>query len=291
MKIKLIVLVLLSAICICCAPEDGFKGKLVLSITDSPFDADEVKGVNLVLTNVEIKQKGEWKSLRTFEQPVGINLLTYSDGKSFPIVDQLVEPGTFSDMRLRLNVLDGSALIRNPLCNVEFVNGTTQSLLLPAGASPELVITREMTVRAGQLLDLTIDVDARKSVVAKGNEFILTPSIRIVETFSTGSITGKIVNLQESERMIVFAYRAGQFNSGESTILEGIRFKNSITASKVKKSKFTTAFLEPGNYDLVFTKQTKAGEFISVAGLERNITVEAKGIHQLEIDVNKLTGS
>lgn len=291
MKTKLIVLVVLSGLCIRCAPEDGFKGKLVLSITDSPLDADDVKGVNFVLTNVEIKRNGEWKSLRTFEQPVGINLLAYSDGKSFPIVDQLVEPGTFSDIRLRLNVADGNALIRNPLCNVEFVNGTTQSLLLPIGTSPELIVTREITVRAGQLLDLTIDVDARKSVVAKGSEFIFTPSIRVVETFTTGNISGKILNLQESERMVVFAYKSGQFNSSESNLAEGIRFKNSVTASKVKKNKFTIAFLEPGNYDLVFAKQTKTGEFISVAGLDKSISVETKGQRQLEIDINKLTGS
>ncbi len=275
-----------------CSVDDGFKGKLILSITDSPLDADEVKGVNLVFTNIEIKRKEEWKSLKTFDQPQGINLLAFTDGKSFPMVDQLIEPGTFSEIRFSLNVSDGSALIRNPLCNIEFTDGTTQVLLLPTNAAQEFIITREISIKPNQTLDLTLDVDVRKSIIKNTqNQYIFTPSIRTLVTFETGSISGKILNLLESDRIIVFAYKAGQYNSGESNEVDGIRFKNSITASKVKKSKFTTAFLEAGTYDLVFTKQTKTGEFINVVGVERNISIEAKDQRQFEIDINKLTGS
>ena len=275
-----------------CSMDDGFKGKLILSITDSPLDADDVKGVNLVLTNVEIKRKEEWKSLKTFDQPQGINLLAYADGKSFPIVDQLVEPGTYSEIRFSLNVSDGSALIRNPLCSIEFANGTTQPLLLPVNVSREFIITREISIKPNQTLDLTLDVDVRKSILKNGeNQYIFTPSVRTLVTFETGNITGKLINLPESDRIVVFAYASGQYNSSESSLVDGIRFKNSITASKVKKSKFTTAFLEAGTYDLVFIRQTKAGEFINVAGMERNISLKAKDQLQLEIDINKLTGS
>jgi len=275
-----------------CSVDDGFKGKLILSITDSPIDADNVKGVNLVLTNIEIKRKEEWISLKTFDQPQGINLLAYADGKSFPIVDQLIEPGTFSEIRFSLNVADGSALIRNPLCNIEFTNGTTQPLLLPANASQEFIITREISIKPNQTLDLTLDVDVRKSIV-KGiqNQFVFTPSVRTLVTFETGSISGKLLNLLESDRILVFAYKAGQYNSGESSEVDGIRFKNSITSSKVKKGKFTAAFLEAGTYDLIFTKQTKTGEFINVVGVERNITVETRDQLQIEVDINKLTSS
>jgi hypothetical protein len=275
-----------------CSADDGFKGKLILSITDSPLDADDVKGVNLVLTNIEIKRKEEWKSLKAFDQPQGINLLAFADGKSFPIVDQLVEPGTFSEIRFSLNVSDGSALIRNPLCNIEFTDGTTQVLLLPVATAPEFIITKEISIKPNQILDLTLDVDVRKSITKNAlNQYIFTPSVRTLATFETGSITGKILNLPESDRMVVFAYAAGQYTSGESNAADGIRFRNSITASKVKKSKFTTAFLEAGTYDLIFAKQTKTGEFIKVVGVERNISIKAKDRLQVEIDINKLTGS
>ncbi len=290
--LSLIVFLFLSILFTSCSVDDGFKGKLILSITDSPLDADEVKGVNLVFTNIEIKRKEEWKSLKTFDQPQGINLLAFTDGKSFPMVDQLIEPGTFSEIRFSLNVSDGSALIRNPLCNIEFTDGTTQALLLPTNAAQEFIITREISIKPNQTLDLTLDVDVRKSIIKNNqNQYIFTPSIRTVVTFETGSISGKILNLLDSDKILVFAYKAGQYNLGESNAVDGIRFKNSITASKVKKSKFTTAFLEAGTYDLVFTKQTKTGEFINVVGVERNISIEAKDQRQLEIDINKLTGS
>ncbi len=290
--LSLIVFLFLLLLFTNCSVDDGFKGKLILSITDSPLDADDVKGVNLVLTNVEIKRNEEWKSLKAFDQPQGINLLVFADGKSFPIVDQLVEPGTFSEIRFSLNVSDGSALIRNPLCNIEFADGTTQVLLMPTNASQEFIITREISIKPNQTLDLTLDVDVRKSIIKDDqNQYIFTPSIRTLVTFETGNISGKILNLLESDRIIVFAYKAGQYNSGESSVVDGIRFKNSITASKVKKNKFTTAFLEAGTYDLIFTKQTKTGEFINVVGFERNISIEPNDQLQLEVDINKLTGS
>lgn len=275
-----------------CSIDDGFKGKLILSITDSPLDADAVKGVNLVLTNIEIKKKDQWKSLKAFDQPQGINLLAYADGKSFPIADQLVEPGTFSEIRFSLNVSNGSALIRNPLSNIEFTDGTTQVMLLPEATAPEFVISKEISIEPNQILDLTLDVDVRKSILKNSqNQYIFVPSFRLLSTFETGNIGGKILNLAESDRVVVFAYISGQYNSGETSSADGIRFKNSITASKVKKGKFTTAFLEAGTYDLVFVKQTKTGEFITVSGVERNISLKAKDQLQLEIDINKLTGS
>jgi Domain of unknown function (DUF4382) len=286
-----LVLALLSTL-LGCSADDGFKGKLILSITDSPLDADDVKGVNLVLTNIEIKRKEEWKSLKAFDQPQGINLLAFADGKSFPIVDQLVEPGTYSEIRFSLNVSNGSALIRNPLCNIEFTDGTTNVFLLPVATAPEFIINKEISIKPNQILDLTLDVDVRKSIAKNAlNQYIFTPSIRTLATFETGSITGKILNLPESDRIVVFAYTAGQYTSGESNEAAGIRFRNSITASKVKKSKFTTAFLEAGTYDLIFTKQTKTGEFINVVGFKRNISIKAKDQFQVEIDINKLTGS
>ena len=277
---------------ITCSQEGGFKGKVVISITDSPLDADEVKGVNLVLTSVELNRKGEWKSVKTFDQPLGINLLAFADGKSFAVVDQLIEPGTFTEIRLKLNVSDGAALIRNPLCNIEFTDGTTQPILLPENSTTEIIITKEISIRASQTIDLTLDVDVRKSVIKnEQGHYIFNPSIRTLETFETGSIMGKILNLPASDRMVVFAYKAGLFNSSESNLTEGIRFKNSITASKVKKGKFTTAFLEAGTYDLAFIRQSKSGEFLTVVGVEKNITIQARDQKQLEVDINKLTGS
>ena len=277
---------------ITCSQEDGFKGKVVISITDSPLDADEVKGVNLVLTSVELNRKGEWKSVKTFDQPLGINLLAFADGKSFAVVDQLIEPGTFTEIRLKLNVSDGAALIRNPLCNIEFTDGTTQPILLPENSATEIIITKEISIRASQTIDLTLDVDVRKSVIKnEQGHYIFNPSIRTLETFETGSIMGKVLNLPASDRMVVFAYKAGLFNSSESNLTEGIRFKNSITASKVKKGKFTTAFLEAGTYDLAFIRQSKTGEFLMVVGVEKNITIQARDQKQLEVDINKLTGS
>ena len=277
---------------ITCSQEDGFKGKVVISITDSPLDADEVKGVNLVLTSVELNRKGEWKSVKTFDQPLGINLLAFADGKSFAVVDQLIEPGTFTEIRLKLNVSDGAALIRNPLCNIEFTDGTTQPILLPENSTTEIIITKEISIRASQTIDLTLDVDVRKSVIKnEQGHYIFNPSIRTLETFETGSIMGKVLNLPASDRMVVFAYKAGLFNSSESNLTESIRFKNSITASKVKKGKFTTAFLEAGTYDLAFIRQSKSGEFLTVVGVEKNITIQARDQKQLEVDINKLTGS
>ena len=65
-----------------CGEEGGLKGTLKISITDAPIDADRVKAVNLTITNVEGFQNGNWKAFKNFEQPIGVNLLAYTGGRS-----------------------------------------------------------------------------------------------------------------------------------------------------------------------------------------------------------------
>ena len=117
---KVFLLILVFAIC-SCADDGGMKGTLILSITDSPIDADHVKGVNIFISSVDAKRGSEWRSVKSFDQPMGVNLLEYSGGISYPLISQPVDPGKYSAIRFNLNLSDlNSSFIRSPQCNLNY---------------------------------------------------------------------------------------------------------------------------------------------------------------------------
>ncbi len=278
-----------------CADDGAMKGSLTLSITDSPIDADNVKGVNIFINSVNAKSGGEWKSLKTFDQAVGINLTEYSGGHAYTLIDQYIDAGKFTALRFNLNLADlNSSLILSPQCNVLFADGSTKPIYFFESAPSNVIVTQELIVNSRGHVDFTFDVDVRKSLTMDdlGN-YIFKPVIRTIETAKAGHIQATVTNYNVTDRLVVFAYPSGQFSPSETTPPSAgeVRFKNAITSFKIANGKFGLGFLPAGNYDLVFAKHSGSGEFLSVLGRYDGVTVIATETVQLEIDLTKLSGS
>jgi len=275
-----------------CLDDAGLLGRFRIALTDSPLDADKVKGIHIIFTNFEAKRDGAWKSLRSFDQPVGVNFVTYSGGKSFPLVDDYIEPGEISELRFSLNVVDpNSSLVRNPLCNIEFTDGTSKLLYLEDGALPEIILQGDFGASAQDPADFTFDFDMRKSIYEADGKAYFKPFIRVVETPLTGNIEATMVNTTSTDRIVVYTYKAGAYNSSEaSNPARGeVQFKNAITSVRVVKNKFTMGFLEQGSYDLIFTRISESGALQGVLGKHAGVAVTAQEALAVEIDLKKLT--
>jgi hypothetical protein len=295
MKLVSSAFLILTAAFISCTDDSGIKGSLKISVTDSPIDADNVTGVNFYVTHAEAYLNGEWTSLSGFEQPKGVNLLEYSGGKSFDLIDQFVTPGKITQLRFSLNLAAlNSSLVRNPQCNVVLTDGTTQPIYFFDPTASEFIVKQDLTMVARALTDFTFDFDIRKSLVKDDHgNFIFTPVIRIIETAKAGNIAATITNDNPLDRIVVFAYTPGQFSLAETAAPPAgdVRFKNAIASGKVRHEKFGIGFLEAGNYDLVFTKNSETGEFVSVLGRQNGVSVKAGETLQMDVDLSKLTGS
>lgn len=296
MRIKNHVFLLISALTFgSCSDDEGNKGILTISITDSPMDADQVKGVNLFINHIDAKKGGAWMSLKSFDQPAGVNLLEFSGGKSFSLVNQFIDPGKYTDIRFTFNLIDPTgSLIRSPQCNVSFEDGSTKPLYYFEEASIEFEMAQEMNLASHGQTDFTLDFDLRKSLSLddQGN-FIFKPVVRAIETIRAGHIMATVTGLNLADRLVVFAYPSGQFSTSETaTPAAGeVRFPNAVTSFKIAHSKFGLGFLPAGNYDLIFVKHLPSGEFLSVSGRLNNVNVPSSETVQLDVDLTQLSGS
>ncbi|MEQ9231600.1 MAG: DUF4382 domain-containing protein, partial [Cyclobacteriaceae bacterium] len=219
---------------ISCGEEGGLKGTLKIAITDAPVDAENVKAVNVVITNVEGYQNGNWKSFRNFEQPTGVNLLAYTGGKSILLIDQFASPGEFTSIRLSLNIATrNSSLIVNPQSNIVFKNGTSAPLYMAEGLDPFVVIEKSIGISSRGLTDITLDFDLRKSIRLNAEgEYVIDPFVRVVNTNKSAHTDIKILNKPIPEQVVAYAYPSGAFNSSESQESGNrVAFFNAVTSA------------------------------------------------------------
>jgi len=276
-----------------CGEEGGLKGTLKISITDAPVDADQIKAVNITITNAEGFQNGNWKAFKNFEQPVGVNLLAYTGGKSVLLIDQYTTPGEFSSLRIKLNMANrNSSLIVSPQSSVVFKDGTSSPIYMPEGKAPEIVLEKNIGIHSRGITDVTLDFDLRKSIrINEAGEYTLDPVVRFIETNKAGHIEASIMSSIPT-RVVAFAYRAGTFTNSEVTgNPEKITFSNAITSTAVKTKKFALGFLEEGNYDLIFVKHKEDGAVLEVMGRHNNIKVNAGEQTAIEVDFEQLNPS
>lgn len=267
------------------------KGTLKISITDSPIDAKNVKSVNIVFTNVEIFKGGSWKSLRNFNQPVGVNLIAYSGGKSFTIIDQYTDPGSFSAIRLTLNMATrNSSLVINPQSNIGFSNNATNPIYLAEGVAAQVVLEQELGISTRGITDLTLDFDLRKSIrINEAGEYLLKPTIRVIETSKAGGIEASLANVSSSSHVVAYVYKSGQFQTTELQEQDGIAFPNAITSATVDTKNLTIGFLESGSYDIIFVSYGENGEILSVIGKHTSIEVGSNDNTAVDIDLGSLS--
>ncbi len=286
--------VLLASFILSCGEEGGLKGTLKIAITDAPIDADNVKAVNIVISNVEGLQNGKWKPFRYFEQPTGVNLLAYTGGKSVLLIDQYTNPGQFSSLRFSLNIAHrNSSLIVNPQSNVVFKNGTSSPLYMPEGAAAEILIEKNVDVISRGLTDITIDVDLRKSIQINGQgEYEIKPAVRLIETAKSGHIKATIVKSSMKDGVVAYVYKRNTFHSNELVdVSTGVPLYNAITSTALKSTAIGFGFLESGSYDLIFVKHNPNGNVAEMIGRLNDIKVEANSEINIEINLDQLGSS
>ena len=287
------VLVLFSAL-VSCGEEGGLKGTLKIAITDAPVDGDQIKSVNVVITNVEGYQNGKWKAFRYFETPTGVNLLAYTGGKSVLLIDQYTNPGEFSALRLSLNIAHrNSSLIVNPQSNVVFKNGTSVPLFMAEGEAPEIIIEKYVGVFSRGLTDITLDVDLRKSIqINEQGEYLIKPFVRFIETNKAGHIKAAVLKSSMQDRIVAYVYNRNAFNANEVTdVSKGVAFFNAITSTALKSTTLNFGFLEADTYDIIFVKHDANGKALDVIGRKNEIKVSAGERIEIEIDLNELSSS
>jgi hypothetical protein len=167
------------------------QGTLRISITDAP--SPEYKEINVTISGVRVHMSADagtadagWSEL-TLQSPMRINLLSLQGG----ILQELgllpLDAGHYQQIRLQVVPNSGT---EPPFNNsVVYSSGETDvemPLTIPTEDTTGIKLIHQFSVDEGTTVDLVLDFDGKKSVVAQGNgNFMLKPVIKVTATQTT----------------------------------------------------------------------------------------------------------
>lgn len=222
-------------------------GTLGVSLTDAA--SGSFTAVNVTVSKVRVHQSSTasdtdsgWTDI-TLNPARKINLLNLANGVLEDLGQMPLTAGHYTQLRLVLATNTGTNA-----ANSVVLSGTTAEIPLdtPSALQSGIKLINEFDVVAGQRVDLVMDFDALKSVVARGNgAYLLKPVVKIVPTALNG-IDGFVP--------------AGS-NVSVSAQVNGTVVGSTITNAQT--GEFFLARLEPGNYDVVFTADGHATAVIT----------------------------
>jgi len=172
------------------------SGELTLGVTDAPID--QAESLTIEFTGITVKP-AEGEPIRIDlpddngdgeADPETITLTDLTGGQRIVLLDSATVPaGDYAWIRLNVNAEhDG---IEDSIITLE--DGSKPELRIPSGPQTGLKLVGGVTVPEGDAADVTIDFDLRKSVHETGNgKFIMRPTLRLVNTGSTGTLAGSI---------------------------------------------------------------------------------------------------
>lgn len=170
-----------------CGGSNSGTGTLSLGITDAPVDSAEA----VVIHFTEATLHGpDGDSLFEVIDPVtnlpgrSIDLLQLQGGMWTGLFNEQVTAGHYSWIRLKLDLSQSYIQIA----------GQQHALRCTSCIQSGFLLNRSFTVEADGTMALMLDFDLRKSVTdpSSGSDYILRPTVRIVETAASGDIQGEI---------------------------------------------------------------------------------------------------
>jgi hypothetical protein len=157
-------------------------GNLTILLTDAPAVYDSVI---IIFSELSAHIDNDWVTVR--QDPIRVNLLEWSNGKTLILGSADVPAGKYTQIRVKID----SAEIG--------VDGLVYPLDVPSGAKTGLKFGPQFTISEGSTYELVMDFDVNRSIVIIGSEkdpegYKLKPRIRVISKAVTGSISGIILN-------------------------------------------------------------------------------------------------
>ena len=245
----------------------GPSSSLSISVTDAPVDTAD--SVFVEFSGVEVKPANGGSITFDFTErctadPAScqIDLLSLTGGTSESILDaEAVPAGRYNWLRLMVktepNVKDSYIV----------VGGQEFELRIPGGAESGLKLNRGFVVPQGGEASFTIDFDLRKSVhdPVGTSDYILRPTLRIVDNTKTGTLSGTVDESYFSSGACtgaVYVFPAGTVDAPDDEDGEGLG-PDPITSALIADDggyNYKVGFLSEGDYLISFTCDASADD-------------------------------
>jgi hypothetical protein len=172
---------------------DG-KSRLVIKITDDPFDISYIESATVTITKVEIRRTGDGVPdgnpfMVLSDDTVTIDLIDLRNGLTETLIDMEIEDGEYD--LVRLYVMEAGLKLKD----IE----DPYKVKVPSGEQTgiKIFISPALNVSGGLTEELLLDVDLSRSFVLRGNMdqnngFIFKPVIRAANMTTAGRIEGMV---------------------------------------------------------------------------------------------------
>lgn len=161
-----------------CSEKDSGFSIVKIGLTDGPGNYDSVL---LDIQRVELTTD-QGRQTAPLSNPGVYNLLDYANGNDTLLVAQSVPAGRLSQIRLILGTN-----------NSVVVNGQNYPLTTPSAQQSGLKLNVQLDLVSGTEYTYTLDFDAARSIVRRGNgDYNLKPVIRVITESISGAIEGTV---------------------------------------------------------------------------------------------------
>jgi hypothetical protein len=170
-------------------------GKIIIKVTDDPFNINYVESATVTITKIEIRKAGgnDSKPFITLSGDlVTLDILKLRNGITQTLLNVEIPQGKYD--LIRLYVDQAGLKIRD--------QPTAFSVKVPSGKQTgiKLFISPSLTVDGGLTSELVLDFDLSRSFVMRGNMdhsagvngFIFKPCIRVTNNSTAGRIEGMV---------------------------------------------------------------------------------------------------
>ncbi|WP_170251709.1 DUF4382 domain-containing protein [Aquimarina intermedia] len=238
MKIKNLILAALAVVTTltsCSNDESSASGKMVVRVTDAPFQYDLVKETNVTITKIEGRSENkdsESSYVTLTEKEATINLLELNNGLTETLADIEIPSGSYN--LFRIYIKDASVVLKD---------GTVYNLKVPSGAQSGLKVFVDpfITVGEGTTGEILLDFDISKSFVAQGNPnstngitgFIFKPVIKASNSSTSSSLSGTVTGESFEFGTAPIALEGAQISVFAADTLNTTTFTNADGTYKV----------------------------------------------------------
>jgi hypothetical protein len=227
---KLALIWMAAVVMFSCSKDDDSMARLEIRLTDAPGDYEEV---NIDIVGVEVHSDGAGENDGWTSLPVNAgvyNILELAGGLDTLLTVAEIPAGNISQIRLLLG--ENNSLV---------TGGKETPLSTPSGQQSGLKLNVHTVLQEGVTYKMTLDFDAARSIVHRGNDtYSLKPVIRVLTEATSGAIKGVVAPVDATPA--VYAILA----SGDTA----------ATAYANLQGAFLLRGLEAGTYTVRFSPKT-----------------------------------
>ncbi len=179
----------------CGGGSNASSSSMTMSLTDAPTSIAGVQSVFITVTGVEVQPSNATSVTLNLASPLTVDLLTLQQGSIASLVNGAKVPaGSYDWIRLILDTSAGKDYVLYCATGTTCASPTQIDLTIPSGAETGLKVVRGFTMPVNGAIHLVVDFNVASSIVPIPNStsWHMKPTLRVVETDTVGSISGKI---------------------------------------------------------------------------------------------------